>query len=167
MGPLAAVSGTNLPYHYRPYFVVDYPSPRPEMSNFAGDPLCYWTFILSFDTHIANKMPNDEARLVYLLQHCAPNVRRELEHFVRDGNSRYRLARKSLYNVYGQSHVVAYCCKQKLLSSARLKKRDPNGLKSIAIQMKKCLAMLKDIGEFATLNSFETIQRSQISSLKK
>ena len=157
MGPLAVGSGTNLPYHYRPYSVVDYPPPRPEIPKFAGDPLCYWTFIRSFDIHIANKMPNDEARLVCLLQHCAPDVRRELEHFVRDGNAGYRLARESLYNTYGQPHVVAYCCEQKLLSSARLKERDPSGLKSMAIQMEKCLAMLKDIGEFATLNSFGTI----------
>ena len=144
---------------YQPPLSQDYPPPRPEISKFNGDPLSYWTFIRSFDTHIASKMPNDEARLVYLLQHCSPKIRQDLEHFARDGNTGYQLARESLFSAYGQPHIVAFCCEERLLSSPRLKEKEPSALKSMAIQMEKCLAMLRDIGEFATLNSFGTIQK--------
>ena len=104
-------------------------------------------------------MPNDAARLVYLLQHCSPNVRRGLEHFSRNNVTGYRLARQSLFNVYGQPHIIAYCCEQKLLSCFRLKTKDPNGLKDLSILMDKCLGIMDDIGDFAALNSFGTIQR--------
>ena len=33
--------------------VHDYPPPRSEIPIFDGDPLSYWTFIRSFETHIA------------------------------------------------------------------------------------------------------------------
>ena len=93
---------------------LDYPSPEPVVPCYDGGPLLFWTFIRSFDSYIAANMPNDAARLVYLLQHCSPNVRRGLEHFSRNNVTGYRLARQSLFNVYGQPHVIAYCCEQKL-----------------------------------------------------
>ena len=122
-------------------------SPRPKISKFNGDLLSYWTFTLSFDTHIASKMPNKEARLVYLLQHCSPKIRQDLKHFARDGNTGYQLAKKSLFSAYWQPHIVAFCCEEKLLSNSRLKEIEPSGLKFMVMQMEKCLAMLRDIGD--------------------
>ena len=55
--------------------VYDYPPPRPEIPLFDGDALSYRTFIRSFETHIAQRMPTNVARLVYLLQHCSQRVR--------------------------------------------------------------------------------------------
>ena len=48
----------------------DYPPPRSVIPLFDGDPLSYWTFVPSFETHIAQTMSSDPAKLVYLLQHC-------------------------------------------------------------------------------------------------
>ena len=139
--------------------VQDYPPPKPVIPSFEGDPLMFWTFIRSFDTHIASKMPNDAARLVYLLQHCSAKIRQGLDHFSRDNADGYRLARESLFNEYGQPHIIAFCCEQKLLKSPRLKSKEPDGLRDLAILMEKCLGVMQDIGDFATLNSFGTIQR--------
>ena len=136
---------------------VDYTPPKPVIPCYEGDPLMFWTFIRSFDTHIAAKMPNDAARLVYLLQHCSPNVRRGLEHFSRNSVTGYRLARQSLFNEYGQPHIIAYCCEQKLLSCFRLKTKNPNSLRDLSILMDKCLGIMDDIRDFTTLNSFGTI----------
>ena len=80
---------------------VDYPPPKPVIPCYDGDPLMFWTFIRSFDTHIAAKMPNDAARPVYLLQHCSPNVRRGLEHFSRNNVTGFLLAPQNLFNKYG------------------------------------------------------------------
>ena len=60
---------------------LDYPPPKPILPCYDGDPLTFWIIIRSFDTHIAAKIPNDAARIAYLLQHYLPNVRRGLEHF--------------------------------------------------------------------------------------
>ena len=65
----------------------------------------------------------------------------------------------SLYNDYGQLHIVAYHCEQKLLAAPRLKTKDPKGLKTLSVLMDKCVAMLRDVQDFATLNSLGTIQR--------
>ena len=87
--------------------VHDYPPPRPEIPIFDGDPLSYGTFICSFETHIAQRTPTDAAPLVYLLQHCSPQVRKNLEHFFQNLEGGYRLAYKSLFNDYDQPHIVA------------------------------------------------------------
>ena len=143
LGPMTTLSGR------MGAMMQDYPPPKPVIPCFDGDPLMFWTFVRSFDTHIAAKMPNDAARLVYLLQHCTPKVRQELEHFSRDNTTGYRLARESLFNDYGQPHTIAYCCEQKLLNCSRLKIKDPSGLKDLAILMDKCLGIMEDIGDFA------------------
>ena len=56
--------------------VQDYPPPRSVIQTFDGDPLGYWPFIRSFETRISSKLPSDSAKLVYLLQHCSPSVRK-------------------------------------------------------------------------------------------
>ena len=142
-----------------PPVVHDYPPPRPEIKCFDGDPLNYWSFVRSFDTHIAQRMSSDSAKLVYLLQHCTPKVRSNLEHFSRDAEMGYRLARESLFNDYGQPYIIAHSCERKLLECPKLKDKDPAKLKTLTVLMDKCLAMLVDIQEFATLNSLGTIQK--------
>ena len=137
----------------------DYPPPRPVIPNFDGNPLTYWPFIRSFEAHIATKISSNSAKLVYLLQHCSPRIRQNLEHLARDAESGYGLAMDSLYNDYGQPHIVAHYCEQKLLAAPRLKTKDPKGLKTLSVLMDKCVAMLRDVQDFATLNSLGTIRR--------
>ena len=137
----------------------DYPPPRPVIPVFDGDPLNYWTFVQSFETHIARRLASDPAKLVYLLQHCAPSVKRHLEHFSGDNEMGYKLARESLFSEYGQPHIVAYCCEKRLLESPKMRFMEPDGLKSLSILMEKSLTMLRDMGDFATLNSLGTMKR--------
>ena len=68
-----------------------------------------------FDTHIAQRMNSDSAKLVYLLQHCSPKIRANLETFVGDANRGYMQTCKSLYEGYGQPHIIARCCEERLL----------------------------------------------------
>ena len=139
--------------------VQDYPPPRPEIKSFDGNPLSYWTFVRSFEVHIASKLLSDAAKLVYLLQHCVPNVRQNLEHFSSDTVNGYKLAWESLYNEFGQPHIVAHCCEQKLLSFPRLKAKEPQAIKNLSVLFENSLGVLGEIQEFATLNSLGTIQR--------
>ena len=116
-----------------PPVVHDHPLPRPEIKCFDGDPLNYWLFVRSFDTHIAQRMSSDSAKLVYLLQHCTPKIRSNLEHFSRDAEMGYRLARESLFNDYGQPYIIAHSCKQNLLECPKLKDKDPAKLKTLTV----------------------------------
>ena len=142
-----------------PAAAPDYPTPCPVIANFDGDPFSYWSFMRSFDLHIAQRMPNESAKMVYLLQHCTPKIRQDLEHFSQDLEMGYKLARETLYREYGQPHVVAYCREKRLLNFPRLKPKDPVGLRNINVLMDKSLTMLQNIREFATLNSLGTIQK--------
>ena len=137
----------------------DYPPQRPVIPVFDGDPLNYWTFVQSLETHIERRLVSDPAKLVYLLQHCAPSVKRNLEHFSGDNEMGYKLARESLFSEYGQPHIVAYCCEKRLLESPKMRFMEPDGLKSLSILMEKSLTMLHDMGDFATLNSLGTMKR--------
>ena len=139
--------------------VHNYPPPRRKIPIFDGDPLSYRTFIRSLETHIAQRMPTDAARLVYLLQHCSPQACKNLEHFSQNLEAGYRLSYESLFNDYGQPRIVAYSCEKRLLSYPVLKSRDPDGLKTFSILMEKSLILLQDLGDFASLNSLGTIQR--------
>ena len=93
------------------------------------------------------------------MQHCSKRVGHSLEQFSRHNTTGYRLARESLFNKYRQPHTIAYCCEQKFLNSQKFKSKEPCGLKDLAILMEKCLGIMEDIEDFATLNSFGTIQR--------
>ena len=104
-------------------------------------------------------MPSESAKLVYLLQHCSPNIRRNLEHLSRNLNDGYRLARESLHNEFGQPHIIACCCEQRLLDMPRLKVKNPSALKSFGVKLDKCLMLLYEIQEFATLDSLGTFER--------
>ena len=65
----------------------------------------------------------------------------------------------SLCNDYGRPHIVAYHCEQKLLAATRLKTKDPKGLKTLPVLMDKCVAMLREVQDFATSNSLGTIRQ--------
>ena len=69
------------------------------------------------------------------------------------------MAYESLFNDYGQPHIVAYSCEKRLLSYPVLKWRDPDGLKAFSVLMEKSLILLQDLGNFASPNSLGTIQR--------
>ena len=114
----------------------DYPPPKPVFQTFDGDPLS-WPFMRSFDTHIAQRMNSDSAKLVYLLQHCSPKIRANLEHFVRDSNRGYTLACEGLYEDYGQPHIIAHCCEERLLKAPRLPSKDPSDMKTLAVLLEK------------------------------
>ena len=136
-----------------------YPPARPEIPIFDGQPLSYWTFIRSFKSHRAQRKPLHAARLLYVLQHCSPLVRKYLKHFSRNLEAGYRLTYEGFFDDYGQPHIFAYLCEKRLLSCPVLKSRDPDGSRTFTVLMEKSLILLQDLGNFASKNSLETLQR--------
>ena len=136
------------------------PTPKFEIDKFDGDPLKYNTFIRSFDNHIAPKLSHDDMRLLYLLQYCTSQISQTLEHLVNetDGNG-YQKARYSLFERFGQPHIVACSCEQKILDNPRIKAKDFEGLQSFSLLLEKSLIMMKEMGDFSSLSSFSTIKK--------
>ena len=76
-------------------------------------------------------MPTDAARLVYLLQHCFTRAHKNLEHFSHNLVAGYRLAYESLFNDYGQPHIVAYYCKKKTAELSCFEVETPRRFESL------------------------------------
>ena len=99
-------------------------------------------------------------RLLYLLQYCTSQISQTLEHLVNetDGNG-YQKARYSLFERFGQPHIVACSCEQKILDNPRIKVKDFEGLQSFSLLLEKSLIMMKEMGDFSSLSSFSTIKK--------
>ena len=137
---------------------VDYPPPRPEILIFNGDPLQYPSFVASFQTHILNRIESGNARLTYLIQHCKPNIRSQIEHFVGIPYG-FKRAWEKLYHDYGRPLVVANRCEEKLLACPKLKAKDGEGLRNMATTMEKAMVQLDGIESYSSLNSLGTLQK--------
>ena len=96
--------------------------PKPEVKKFDGDPLDYWAFSNRFRCHVADWLPS-KAKMSYLLQHCSPEVRGNVQHFadINDGQYAYDLAWDELKRRYGQPYIIAHAC-EKLLAFPKLKR---------------------------------------------
>ena len=57
-----------------------YAIPWPVIFSFDKNHLNNWTFVRRLKTYIAQRMTSELAKLVYLLQHCALGMRKNLEH---------------------------------------------------------------------------------------
>ena len=102
--------------------------------TFDGDPLNYISFASSFQTHIINEITSDNARLTYLLQHCKPQVKSFIDHFLGTPDG-FKRAWKKLYHHFGRPILVVTCCEEKLLECPKLKSKDESGLRSMARMM--------------------------------
>ena len=137
---------------------VDYPPPRPEILIFNGDPLQYPSFLASFQTHILNRIESENARLTYLIQHCKPNIRWQIERFIGIPYG-FKRAWEKLHHDYGRPLVVANRCEEKLLECTKLKEKDGEGLRNMATTMEKAVLHLEGIESYSSLNSRGTLQK--------
>jgi len=96
--------------------------PRPIMTEFDGNPMNYQSFVRQFTAYIAKNTQTDDMRLLFLLQHCKPDVRENIERFTfKDPTEGYRLVWQTLFERYGQPHVIAQCCEQHLKKAPDVK----------------------------------------------
>ena len=136
---------------------MDYPLPRPVIPKCKDDPTKYLSFTKTFKTHIGARGLSNDACLTYLIQHCSDKVRRRIEHFQSkpDGFSR---AWHALYLNYGQPYIVANCYERELLAFPRITPEDREGLADYAILLENSLNALEELGEFASMNSLNTLK---------
>ena len=128
--------------------------PKPEVKKFDGDPLDYWAFSNRFRCHVADWLPS-KAKMSYLLQHCSPEVRDNIQHFadINDGQYAYDLAWDELKRRYGQPYIIAHACEEKLLAFPKLEREVADRLNRLSVLMKKCCYALADDNVASSLDS--------------
>ena len=121
-----------------------------------GDPFMFWTFVKSFDSHIAVKMSNDAARFVYMPKHLFTVCEARAGTLLRNKLLAIGLLVKVLSTNMGSLILLLIVVNKtlkltlvfNLVLNFRLKTKDFNGLKDLLILMKKCLSIMEDIKDF-------------------
>ena len=127
---------------------------KSEVKKFDGEPLDYWAFSNRFRCHVADWLLS-KAKMSYLLQHCFPEVRDNIQYFadINDGQYAYDLAWDELQRRYGQPYIIAHACEEKLLAFPKLERDVADRLNRLSVLMKKCCYALADDNVASSLNS--------------
>jgi len=120
--------------------------------------MSYQSIVLRFTAYIPKKTQTDDMRLLFLLQYCKPDVRENIERFTfKDPTDGYRLAWQTLFERYGQPHVIAQCCEQHLKKAPDVKQHDPESLTKLPVLMDKCLTSMQGIGCVSSVDSMKVM----------
>ncbi|OON15506.1 hypothetical protein X801_08690 [Opisthorchis viverrini] len=96
--------------------------PKRELQRFNGNPKYYWAFMKAFSSTIEDRTRDDEARLVYLIQHCDGETKRRIEHCtVLRPNEGYGLAKEISRKRSGQNYMVARAFIDDLITGPTIK----------------------------------------------
>ena len=129
--------------------------PKPAVEKFDGDPLDYWAFVNRFEVHVASKVYDDDLRLAYVLQHCTKPVYDKVKHIAgnRIKSTAYRMLWQELYERYGQPHIIARHCENRLQQFPKLIANDAEGLEELAVFLKRCLASMEETSMLTAMDS--------------
>ena len=103
--------------------------PKSDVKKFDGDPLDHLAFCNRFKAHIADWLPEDK-KLSYLLQHCNQKVAEQIRHYTDYQGSQcsYEMAWEELRRRYGQPHVIAQSCEERLRAFPNMLDKNPGNL---------------------------------------
>ena len=131
--------------------------PRPEFPKFSGDPLEYKPFIQNFETHIEPRVRDEKALFCLLLQHCTKTAKDHIEHFATNEFQPYTKAKQRLTKEYGSPWVISDVCEQRLKKFPVIKSGDGKQLKCFAEMLEKINVTVKDIRQYSSLDSLDTL----------
>ena len=142
------------PRTYNRYLDPDRLLPKPSIKLFEGDPLDYWAFYNRFRGHIGDWL-SPKRQLSYLLQHCSAEVANNIQHYadLHDDQYAYELAWQELKYRYGQPHIIAQACEERLTSFPKLDKDTADRLNKLSVLMKRCCHALADDRVASSLDS--------------
>ena len=135
--------------------------PKAHINEFNGNPVEYWSFINNFKVNVAPKVSNDNARLQYLLQLCKGKAKACIESCALLEKGGYEVAMALLRKQFGQPHMILNGLINDMLSRKRISNGDGEGLWDLVSAMKKCEAILSQMGFVNDLNSTSTLLKIQ------
>ena len=131
--------------------------PSPECSKFTGDPLEFELFMSNFETHVEPRVRDEKTLFCLLLQNCTKEVKNRIEHFATSEKQTYTRAKQKLTNDYGSPWIIADVCEQQLKKFPAVKSGDGKQLKRFAEMLEKTYAIVKNIRQYTSLDTLETL----------
>jgi len=68
-----------------------------------------------------------------------------------------RLAWQTLFERYGQPHIIAQYCEQHLKRAPEVQSHDPESLTNLSVLMDKCFTPMQGIGRVSSVDSIEVM----------
>lgn len=120
--------------------------PKIELIKFGGDPSEYAEFTANFRDHIESQVKDDSQRLTRLLAQCVGKAKEAIRSCVNlPVGQRYREARETLSNNFGQPHMVAEA-HMKRLREINLRRGDAPSLMDFARKLEDAKRVLTSMG---------------------
>jgi hypothetical protein len=115
--------------------------------SFDGDPMNYVSFIHNFETCLEKDYPDNAARLQLLIQHRNGKAREAIEWCVNlPAEQGYVIAKNTLKENFGKSHIIAKAHIKKLENLPALKQADGPSLFEVARNLEIANRTLTSMG---------------------
>lgn len=130
--------------------------PVPEPTVFAGDPLKFVDFKMSFLTLIGRKPIPASEKMLYLKGYLVGEARKAVEgFFYRSSEDAYEGAWAVLEDRYGNPFVVQKAFRDKLMKWPKVSSNDSSALRDFADFLKGCVEAMPHVKGLAILNDCE------------
>ena len=130
--------------------------PVPEPTTFAGDPLKFVDFKVSFMTLIDQKPIPASEKMLYLKSYLAGEARKAVEgFFYRSSEDAYKGAWSVLKDRYGNPFVVQKAFRDKLMKWPKIGPSDSLALRDFSDFLKSCAEAMPHVKGLAILNDSE------------
>jgi len=130
-----------------------------QIPSFSGSPLDYVRFMQLFNVHVAAWLPDDNTRLLYLIQHCTGDARRAIEDCVLlPPDIGYQRAQCVLRMRFGREQDIAAALIASIARGPAIGANDPRALTDFAIDLARCQMTLAYLGN-READSVETLRK--------
>ena len=134
--------------------------PKIEIERFDGNPLMYCKFVKLFQMTVADRLVDDEQRLMYLLHYCRGEAKDAIEHCVfLAGSAGYQKAMQILATQFGRPHDIVQSFMNELLEDDNIGPNDVESLRKLTRKMINCELALKELDREAELNCTTNLKR--------
>jgi hypothetical protein len=129
--------------------------------TFDGNPLTYPSFMENFKTNVEDIERSPNARRNFLIQLCSGKAKDAISATAMlPAEEGYIKAKSILYEMFGQTHIVAASHIDKITGGGPIKENENERLMQLARDMENCEMNLNKLGYQADLNS-----RSNVSAV--
>ena len=134
--------------------------PKIEIDMFSGNPMEFCKFIKAFQMSIADRLFDDDNKLMYLLHYCRGEAKEAIEHCVfLPGKAGYQRAMDILRTQFGRPHDIAQSFMNELLVGGPIAPGDVDALRRLIRKMVNCDLALKQMHYTADLNCSTNLKR--------
>ena len=134
--------------------------PKIELDKFDGNPRKFWKFTKGFQVNVANRIPDNTQRLMYLIYCCSGEAKRAIEDCVLlPDDICYDRAVHILHQQFGRPHDIAESFINNLLSGGSIAADDVEGLQRLVRDMSSCEMALSQMNYTADLNCSTNLKK--------